>query len=258
MSRDSTARVLGVALLLCLVCAVLVSAAAVGLSSRQERNKVEEKRKNILLAAGLYDAGRPIAEQFGKIHPRIVDLHTGEFTDAFDVTTFDSRAAARAAETRHPIPAALDLAAIKARSRYMDVYLVMDDGHLQQVILPVHGKGLWSTMYGFVSLGADLNTVNGFAFYEHGETPGLGGEIDNPAWKQQWPGKKIYDEAGRLRIEVLKGNVDPDAPQAVHQVDGIAGATLTARGVGNLLRYWLGDDGYRAFLETLQREGVRE
>jgi Na+-transporting NADH:ubiquinone oxidoreductase subunit C len=258
MSQDSTAKVLGAAFLLCLVCAVLVSAAAVGMSDRQERNKVEEKRKNILLAAGLYDAGRPIEEQFGKIHPRIVDLQTGTFTDAFNAATFDSRAAARAAETRHPIPAELDLAAIKARSRYMDVYLVMADGRLQQVILPVHGKGLWSTMYGFVALADDLNTINGFAFYEHGETPGLGGEIDNPAWKAQWPGKKIYDESGHLRIEVLKGTVDQTSANAVYQVDGLAGATLTARGVGNLLRYWLGDDGYRTFLETLQREGVNQ
>jgi len=257
MSGDSRAKVLGVAFLLCLVCAVLVSAAAVGLNSRQERNKIEDKRKNILQAAGLYAADRPIEEQFGKIHARIVDLQTGEFTDRFDAATFDSRAAARDPATRQPIPAERDLAAIKARSRYMDVYLVMDDGRLQQVILPVHGKGLWSTMYGFVALGADLTTVTGFAFYAHGETPGLGGEIDNPAWKKQWPGKKIYDESGRPRIEVLKGLVDQGSANAVHQVDGLAGATLTARGVGNLLRYWLGADGYQPFLETLKQEGVR-
>jgi len=257
MSGDSQAKVLGVAFLLCLVCAVLVSAAAVGLSSRQERNKIEDKRKNILQAAGLYAADRPIEAQFGKIHARIVDLQTGQFTDRFDAATFDSRAAARDPATRQPIPAERDLAAIKARSRYMDVYLVMDGGRLQQVILPVHGKGLWSTMYGFIALGADLTTVTGFAFYEHGETPGLGGEIDNPAWKKQWPGKKIYDEAGRPRIEVLKGLVDQGSANAVHQVDGLAGATLTARGVGSLLRYWLGADGYQPFLETLKQEGVK-
>ncbi len=257
MSRDSSARVLGVALLLCLVCAILVSTAAVGLNSRQERNRLEEKRKNILQAAGLYEAGQPIEEQFRKIQPRIVDLQTGAFTTRFATATFDSRAAARDADTRHQIPAAQDLAAIKARSRYMDVYLVMDEGRLQQVILPVHGKGLWSTMYGFVSLDADLTTVNGFAFYEHGETPGLGGEIDNPTWKQQWPGKKIYDETGQVRIEVLKGAVDRNSPDAVYQADGLAGATLTARGVGNLLRYWMGADGYQPFLETLKQEGVK-
>ena len=257
MSRDSTAKVLTVAFLLCLVCAVLVSAAAVGLKSRQERNKVEEKRKNILQAAGLYEEGQPIAEQFKKIQPRVVDLQTGRFTDRFDAATFDSRAARRDAATSHRIPAGRDLAAIKTRSSYMEVYLVMDDGRLRQVILPVYGKGLWSTMYGFVSLADDLTTVNGFAFYEHGETPGLGGEIDNPAWKKQWPGKKIYDEAGEIRIEVLKGTVDRNAPDAVYQADGLAGATLTARGVGNLLRYWLGEDGYQPFLETLKEEGVK-
>jgi Na+-transporting NADH:ubiquinone oxidoreductase subunit C len=257
MSRDSTARVLGVALLLCLVCAVLVSAAAVGLSSRQERNRIEEKRKNILQAAGLYEAGRPIDEQFRKIQPRIVDLQAGEFTDRFTAATFDSRAAARDADTSYRIPAGRDGAGIKTRSRYMDVYLVVDDGRLQQLILPVHGKGLWSTMYGFVALAADLTTVKGFAFYEHGETPGLGGEIDNPAWKRQWPGKKIYDQSGQLRIEVLKGAVDRSAPEAVYQADGLAGATLTARGVGNLLRYWMGEDGYQPFLETLKQEGVK-
>jgi Na+-transporting NADH:ubiquinone oxidoreductase subunit C len=239
------------------VCSVLVSAAAVVLSDRQERNKVEEKNKNILQAAGLYEAGIPVEEQFSKIETRIVDLQTGEFSQDFDVATFDSRSAARDPETRYQIPPDLDLAAIKSRSRYQDVYLVMDDNRLQQLILPVHGKGLWSTMYGFISLTEDFSTVNGFAFYEHGETPGLGGEIDNPSWKKQWPGKKIYDDAGNLRIEVLKGRVDKKSEDAIYQADGLAGATLTARGVSNLLKYWLGDNGYKPFLEKLKKQGVK-
>lgn len=257
MSRDSTARVLSVAFLLCVVCSILVSAAAVGLSDRQQRNKDEEKKKNILQAAGIYQAGTSVAEQFRRIEPRIVDLQTGEFSQRFDPASFDSRAAAREPETRFAIPAAQDLAAIKSRSRFMDVYLMLADGQLQQLILPVHGKGLWSTMYGFISLASDLTTVNGFAFYEHGETPGLGGEIDNPNWKKQWPGKKVYDAAGQTRIEVLKGTVDKNSPEAVYQVDGLAGATLTARGVGNLLRYWMGDNGYKPFLDKLKTEGVK-
>jgi Na+-transporting NADH:ubiquinone oxidoreductase subunit C len=257
MSRDSTTRVLSVAFLLCLVCSILVSAAAVGLSERQERNKVEEKRKNILQAAGLYDESQSVAEQFSKIQPRIVDLQTGRFTAEIDPVSFDSRTAVREPATRYQIPAGLDLAAIKARSRYMDTYLVMADGQLQQLILPVYGKGLWSTMYGFIALADDFTTVNGFAFYEHGETPGLGGEIDNPSWKKQWPGKKIYDDSGTIRIEVLKGMVDRDSADAVYQADGLAGATLTARGVGNLLKYWLGEDGYKPFLTLLKQEGVK-
>ncbi len=257
MSRDSTGKVLSVAFLLCVVCSVLVSTAAVVLSDRQERNKVEEKKKNILQAAGLYETGIPVEDQFSKIEIRIVDLQSGEFNQDFDTATFDSRSAARDPETRHQIPRDLDLAAIKTRSRYQDVYLVMDDGRLQLLILPVHGKGLWSTMYGFISLAEDFSTVNGFAFYEHGETPGLGGEIDNPTWKKQWPGKKIYDDDGNIRIEVLKGNVDKSSENAVYQADGLAGATLTARGVGNLLKYWLGDNGYKPFLETLKKEGLK-
>lgn len=257
MSRDSAKKVLGVAFLLCLICSVLVSLAAVGLGERQERNKAEEKKRNILQAAGLYRDGVPVAEQFKQIEPRIVDLQNGTFTDRFDPAGFDSRAAARDPQTAYPIPAALDLAAIKNRSRYKDVYLVLADGQLQKLILPVHGKGLWSTMYGFIALGPDLTTVNGFAFYEHGETPGLGGEVDNPNWKKQWPGKKIYDEAGHVRIEVLKGTVDRTSANAVYQADGLAGATLTARGVSNLLRYWLGEDGYKPFIDNLKREGVK-
>ena len=197
MSRDSTARVLSVAFVLCVVCSIMVSAAAVGLSDRQERNKAEEKKKNILQAAGLYEVDVSIEEQFSKIETRIVDLQSGEFTLEFDVATFDSRSAARDPETRYRIPPDLDLAAIKARSRYKDVYLVMAGDELQQLILPVHGKGLWSTMYGFISLANDFSTVNGFAFYEHGETPGLGGEIDNPAGKSSGPAKKFMTKRAK-------------------------------------------------------------
>ncbi len=257
MSRDSTAKILTVAFLLCIVCSILVSAAAVGLSERQERNKLAEKKKNILQAADLYEENVPLEEQFRNIQPRIVDLQSGEFTDEFDVATFDSRAAARDPETQITIPSEQDLAGIKEHSRYQDIYLVMEDDTLQQVILPVYGKGLWSTMYGFISLDADLTTVVGFAFYEHGETPGLGGEIDNPNWKNLWPGKRIYDEEGNTRIEVLKGRVDRESKNAIYQVDGLSGATLTARGVSNLLKYWMGENGYKPLLAKLAKEGVK-
>lgn len=257
MARDSTGKILSVALLLCLVCSILVSAAAVGLNDLQQRNKIQERRKNILQAAGLYQQDRPIDEQFQKIEARLVDLQEDAFSQAFDPTTFDSRAAARDPETSHRIPADRDLADIKTRSRYKVVYLVRgENGTLQQLILPVHGKGLWSTMYGFLALSDDFTTVNGFAFYEHGETPGLGGEIDNPAWKSQWAGKQIYGPQGEIGIDVLKGTVDRNAPDARFQVDGLAGATLTARGVENLLHYWMGVDGYQPFLDKLKEQGV--
>lgn len=256
MSRDSTTRVLGVAFVLCLVCSVLVSVAAVALSDRQERNKIEEKHRNILQAAGLYRADVPIDEQYARIEPRIVDLHNAWFSEDVDPASFNSRSAASDPQLSDQIAGDRDVAGIRTRSRYQDVYLVRDGDKLLQVILPVYGKGLWSTMYGFISLADDLSTVNGFAFYEHGETPGLGGEIDNPNWKKQWRGKRIFDDSGSVRIQVLKGVVDKSSPDAVYQADGLAGATLTARGVGNLLQYWMGEDGYKPFLEKLKQQGI--
>lgn len=255
MSRDSTARVLAVAFAVCLVCSVLVSAAAVGLKQRQERNKELEKKRNILQIANIYDPARGVEEQFRRVTARMVDLESGRFTTAVDPAAFDSRRAARTDPTRQDIPVDQDRAGIRSRSRYMDVYLLEEGGRLRQIILPVYGKGLWSTMYGFIALGPDLSTVTGFGFYEHGETPGLGGEIDNPAWRAKWPGKLVYDRQGDLRLTVVKGAAATEGEAARHEVDGLSGATLTARGVSNLVAYWLGENGYQPFLQRLRQEG---
>ena len=108
-------------------------------------------------------------------------------------------------------------------------------------------------MYGFIALSADLETINGITFYEHGETPGLGGEIDNPLWKASWQGRKAFDEQWTPRIEVIKGTAAP-ADQAPYQVDGLAGATLTARGVSNTVRFWLGDHAFGPYLARYRQE----
>ncbi len=244
MPRDSKVKMLGVAFVLCLVCSILVSAAAVGLKARQERNKETEKRRNILQIARMYDPSKTVDEQFSRVRSRMVDLEKGQFVDS-----------AAAVKELHAIPAGEDSAGIRSRPRFMEVYLVEEQGRFMQVILPVYGKGLWSTMYGFIALGPDLSTVTGFGFYQHGETPGLGGEIDNPNWLAKWPGKLVYDQSGKLRIEVIKGTVDTAGPDVRHKIDGISGATLTARGVSNLLAYWLGENGYKNFLQTMRKTG---
>lgn len=252
MSRDSTVKLLGVAFFLCLVCSILVSAAAVGLKEKQEVNKKIEKRRNILQIANLYEPDKPVEEQFKKVQVRIIDLEKGEYAEGIDPSTFDA-AAEKSGKNRQKIPAGQDIAGIQVRPRFVEAYLVVDKGQLQQIILPVYGKGLWSTMYGFIALGPDLSTITGFGFYEHGETPGLGGEIDNPVWLGKWPGKMVYDKNGKVRIEVLKGSVDAKAPDARHKVDGISGATLTVRGVSDLLGYWLGESGFKTFLQNMQK-----
>ena len=131
------------------------------------------------------------------------------------------------------------------------VYLIEKDGKYDKVILPVRGYGLWSTLYGFLALENDFNTVAGLGFYDHGETPGLGGEVDNPKWKAIWPGKEIYSD-GDVAIELVKGNVDSSTPNAENKVDALSGATLTSRGVSNLLRFWMGELGYKSFLSNLR------
>ena len=97
---------------------------------------------------------------------------------------------------------------------------------------------------GFLVLEADANTVFGLQFYEHAETPGLGGEVDNPSWRAKWAGKLVYSTQGIPNIEVVRGHVTSKGHSARHQVDGLAGATLTSRGVTNLLQYWLSEQGF--------------
>jgi len=119
------------------------------------------------------------------------------------------------------------------------------------VILPIKGYGLWSTLYGFIALESDLKTVAGIGFYEHTETPGLGGEVDNPKWKASWVGKRAYNSDG-LALEVIKGKVDLARDGADSQIDGLAGATLTTKGVDNLVKYWLGQQGFKPFIDNLK------
>ena len=129
----------------------------------------------------------------------------------------------------------------------------MRDGNdISKVILPVHGPGLFSTLYGLLALEGDFSTVAGLTYYEHGDTPGLGGEVGNPDWQALWVGKAVFDDDGDVRLEVVKGSVDAASPNAIHQVDGLSGATLTSQGVTNMMQYWLGADGFGPFLARME------
>ncbi len=252
MQRESVLNTFVVATCLCVVCSVIVSASAVFLRPRQEANKVREMRKNILLAAGVYTPDTPLEDLFAQVEPRIVDLETGQYTSAseLDPKTYDQRSAADDPELSVAIDPSDDLAGIKRRETHSFVYLIEKDGQLDQVILPIRGKGLWSTLYGFLALGSDMRTIRGITFYEHGETPGLGGEIDNPRWKQKWTDNKLaFDDDGNVGIEVIRGAVDPAAEGAEYQIDGLTGATITSRGVSDLVRYWLGENAFGPYLD---------
>lgn len=251
MSPDSVTKTLIVAVVLCLVCSVLVSSAAVLLKPIQERNKVLDRKKNILKAAGLLTSGGNIEELFKQIEPKVVDLATGAYIDTIDPQTYNARKAASDPAQSVAIPADQDIAKLNKRAKYAVIYLVKEAGRTKTLILPIHGAGLYSTLYGFIALKSDGATVEGLSFYEQGETPGLGGEIENPRWLDKWPGKRIYDDKGQLKIEVVKGAVDATQPEAQYQIDAIAGATLTSRGVHNLMRYWFSEAGFRPLLTNI-------
>lgn len=257
MPNDSKPKTLFVAISLCLVCSILVSAAAVALRPKQEANKVLDKRKNILQIGGLMQAGKSVNELFEGVEARVVDLDTGEYVDDVDPAVYDAREAAKDPAQSRTLAAVEDIASIKRREQYATVYLVRDESGeaIERFILPVRGYGLWSTLHGFMALEGDGQTVSGFGFYEHAETPGLGGEVDNPNWRALWPGKQVYDDDGAVALQVMKGSVDPQAPGTEYQVDGLAGATLTSRGVSNLVQYWLGDSGFAKYLDKKRTLG---
>ena len=250
-SRDSIANTMIVAISLSLVCSILVAGAAVMLKPIQGRNEELYRQRIILDVAGLYTHGANIDALFDNIETRMVDLASGEYTDAVSADGYDAIAAAKDTDLGIAIPGSADLANIHRRARYVPVYLVRDNNTVDQIILPVYGSGLWSTMQGFLSLATDGTTVRGLRFYAHAETPGLGDQIDKPDWRAQWVGKQIFNADGEAQIEVIRGFVAENSDAAIHQVDGLSGATLTGRGVTNLVRYWAGPNAFGPYLEKL-------
>lgn len=250
-NKETVKKTVGVALVLCIVCSLVVSAAAIMLKPAQVANKALDRKRNILAAAGLLEEGVSVEEQFKKVQTRVVDLRTGQFTDAVAAESYDQKKAAKDPKRSEKLSGEADLAKIGRLEHFALVYVVGEGEQIDKVILPIRGYGLWSTLYGFLALENDANTVAGLGFYEHAETPGLGGEVDNPRWKAMWVGKEIYAN-GEAVIRLAKGTVDPNAKGAEHQVDGLAGATLTSRGVTNLMQFWLGEMGYQPFLNNLR------
>lgn len=266
-NKDSIKNTLVVAVGVCLVASVVVAGTAVSLKPTRVANAEADRYKNILVAAGLFKEGETqvsqVDELFRQFEPRVVDFVDGEVltveeaaAEGIEYDSYNQRQASKNPDLSKDIPNREDIASIGRRARYSIIYLLRDDaGQIDKVILPVHGYGLWSTMYGYLALEEDMNTVAGITFYEQQETAGLGGEVDNPDWKAIWEGKKIY-ENGEVALEVLKGAVDPSMRNTEYKIDGLAGATLTSRGVHNLIHYWLGEDGFKPVLRKLETQTV--
>lgn len=256
LSNDDPRKIILVAVTLCLVCATLVSAAAVLLKPLQDRNQALAVKRQIVSVAGLLSAGADVEQLYReRIEARMVELDSGNYADHIDPEGFDPRAAAWAPATSRALARNVDIAGIRRRADLAPVYLVRDGERVETVILPVRGYGLWSTLYGFLALAGDARTITGITFYEHAETPGLGDTIEQPAWQAGFHDKLAFDDDGAARITVVKGDVDSRSPDARYQVDGIAGATLTSNGVTNLLHFWLGEQGFGPYLDNLRSAG---
>ncbi|EHE7893503.1 Na(+)-translocating NADH-quinone reductase subunit C [Vibrio parahaemolyticus] len=257
-NNDSIKKTLGVVIGLSLVCSIIVSTAAVGLRDKQKANAVLDKQSKIVEVAGIEANGKKVPELYAEyIEPRLVDFATGEFVeeaaDGSKAANYDQRKAAKDNTTSIKLTAEQDKAKIIRRANTGIVYLVKNGDDVSKVIIPVHGNGLWSMMYAFVAVETDGNTVSGITYYEQGETPGLGGEVENPSWRAQWVGKKLFDENHKPAIKVVKGGAPAGSE---HGVDGLSGATLTGNGVQGTFDFWLGDMGFGPFLAKVRDGGL--
>lgn len=255
--QHNTTYTLLFAVAVCGVCSVFVSGAAVSLKDRQVANALLDKQKKVLGVTGLLKAGEvPSPEQVAdifktSIRAKLIDLKSGDYTEG-DAETFDQLKASK--DPEQSIEAPTNSAKVARLPNKALVYQVVDGDAVKMVVLPVEGKGLWSTLYGFLALDKDVNTIKGLTFYQHGETPGLGGEVDNPKWKGLWPGRKAFGDDGKPKIAVIKGQAGPVAEDP-YRVDGLSGATITARGVSDLVRFWLGDHGFGPYLKQFKERG---
>ena len=252
LPNDNIVKTVGVALLLCLVCSVIVSGAAILLKPLQVTNKLLDKKANIIAVSGIELEGRSIDEAFAQVETRIIDVETGQYNDQIDAQTYDQRKASKDPSMTIPLSAADNSAKIAGLPKYANVYLVKKDNQVDKIILPIEGYGLWGTLYGFIALESDATTVSSITFYEHKETPGLGGEVENKKWQASWAGKQIIDDSGNAVLALVKGLVGPDTKDAQYKVDGLAGATLTSNGVSNMVKFWMGDKAFGNYLKRLR------
>jgi Na+-transporting NADH:ubiquinone oxidoreductase subunit C len=243
--------------ILCVVFSLIVSSVSVAHTDRQVDNTRLDKMKNVLAVAGLIQSGEtPSREELSrrfetKLEPHLIEIETGSYVDVDDPMAYDQRKAST--DPARSTVAPENLAKVRRIPNHAQIFLLREDGEINGIILPIEGYGLWSTLYGFVALEPDAQTIRGITYYQHGETAGLGGEVDNPRWKALWPGRLVYDDSGEVAIRVNKGRAGAveDDP---YRVDGLSGATLTSNGVTNMLHFWLGENGFASYLDRYRRD----
>ena len=255
--NESILKTIGVAFSVCLVCSLVVSTSAVSLRDLQKENKLNDRRLKVLQVADIYDPNESIAQQFTKLESKFIDFNSGMLLSEYqnyNIDEYDQLTATKNPQLSIKVDASDDIAIIKNRENIGKIYILRNEiGEIDKLILPIRGYGLWGTLYGYISIENDFNTIAGIEFYDHKETPGLGAEVDNPKWKNLWPGKEIYQN-GEVSLSVIKGKVDNNDKDAQYEIDGLSGATITSRGVTNMIAYWFGESGYSKLFKELNYE----
>ena len=211
-----------------------------------------------MAAAGLMDDGTDITETFkSRIEDVVIDLNTGENVTAqvieefSSVANYDSIDLAESNNDQYSEILTDDPATIKRRENWAHVYIVKTSATNAaplMYVFPIRGKGLWSILKGFIALDAkDMDTIKGITYYSHQETPGLGGEVDNPEWKSHWVGKKLFKD-NKIAIRLVK----TDWKSSPYTVDALSGATITCRGVERMLDFWMGEQGFEKYIDNVK------
>lgn len=248
LPNESRTKTLVVAFLVSGICALVVSSAAVILEPMQEANRAAERQARLEAMMAAMPGMEEILAETGAdtLESVVVDLKNSAITD-IDPAGFDMRAAATDPETSTRIPPEADIAGLGRRADFAPVHILRSGDELRLIILPISASGYQSTIFANLALKGDFNTVAALSIVEQGETPGLGARIEEPAWQALWPGKKLADEDGEIRLSVVRGRADNE-----FEVDGITGATRTGNAVTEAVHFWLGDYGYGPLLEKLR------
>lgn len=242
--NESRGKMLVMAFLVSGLSALAVSTAAVLLGPRLDANRGAERQARLEAMLTELPALAALLQGADGLDIIVADLTTGGAADvdpdAFDPDLLgDDRTTALSEDQ--------DIAGIGTRPDLAQIYVARDGSDIAAVILPVYGQGYQSVIRAFLALEGDLNTVAGLTITEQGETPGLGANIATDSWQGKWPGTLLADDTGTIRVSVVKGGAEPP-----FEVDAITGATRTSNGVENMIRFWVGPDGFGPVLEALR------
>jgi len=256
MNRNSATYTLLFTLAVCAICSVVVAGTFVALAERQRADAAVFRMLDILRLTGLAEADEQlereeIFERFEAIRPRAVNMQTHRFDPEVDARLFDQRDASN--DPTQSFQAPSNDAGVRRIPDFAIVYeRLTDEGGLDQILIPIHGQGYGGQIFGFLSLESDLNTVRQIVFYEHQETPTLGGRINRTSWRKNWPGRRIFDDSGNVALRLIANA--PPADEDPYVVDAVSRASVTTAGVQNMINFWLGPDAFEPFLLEYRKE----